>query len=72
MSADRVRCVRCDVHHAPELTHGACPVCGEVSDPSLAARAHAIDADTRLTSMAAFAAMANLLIFALILVAVLR
>lgn len=59
-----IRCARCGSAHEPTLTHGACPVCGLVSDRSL--RPDTADTDDRQLRLAIVATAMNLLLFGLI------
>lgn len=72
--SDRITCTRCSASYDPSLTRWACPVCDEIpADLSAKPDSRRIDdPDDRLIAIVAGATLANVLLMAILALAVLH
>lgn len=73
VATDQVACARCAAPYRPRLTEGACPVC-DTPAPGVAPRRlrRLDDADDRLLAIVVLATIANVLLLAVLAVAVIN
>ena len=73
VATDQVACARCAAPYRPRFTEGACPVC-DTPAPGVAPRRlrRLDDADDRLLAIVVLATIANVLLLAVLAVAVIN